>query len=162
MWSSQVAAAAKLADLDAKITVQADVVADLGKQIADLGAARSVEAPAVSNLRTAAAINAQATAQATAEKLRAADDERRQAKRKDLADKLAVEAKTLAGLRTEKAKVEGDRQIAQADLGPIRSLAELVDADPEIILRGVTSVLALVLDPLAVLMLFAATKREGT
>jgi hypothetical protein len=41
-------------------------------------------------------------------KLRATDDERRQAKRNSLADKLAVEAKALADLKIEKAAVEGE------------------------------------------------------
>jgi hypothetical protein len=53
-------------------------------------------------------------------KLRAADDERRQAKRNSLADKLAVEAKTLADLKIEKAAVEGERRTVEADLGPVR------------------------------------------
>jgi hypothetical protein len=39
-------------------------------------------------------------------KLRAAEDERRQAKRNSLADRLAVEAKALADLKIEKAAVE--------------------------------------------------------
>jgi hypothetical protein len=47
-------------------------------------------------------------------KLRAANDERRQAKRNSLADKLTVEAKVLADLKIE-AAVE-----RAADLGPVR------------------------------------------
>src|SRR5215470_9618204 len=69
-----------------------------------LGAARTTEAPATGNLRTAAAINAQAAALAAAAKLRAAEDERRQAKRSNLADKLTAEAKALAELKIEKAQ----------------------------------------------------------
>ena len=42
-------------------------------------------------------------------KLRAADDERRQAERNSLADRLAVEAKALADLKIEKAADEGER-----------------------------------------------------
>jgi hypothetical protein len=41
-------------------------------------------------------------------KLRAKDEERRQAKRNTIADKLTVEAKALADLKIEKAAVEGD------------------------------------------------------
>jgi hypothetical protein len=41
-------------------------------------------------------------------KLRAADEERRQAKRLSLADKLTVEEKALADLKIEKAAVDGD------------------------------------------------------
>jgi hypothetical protein len=38
------------------------------------------------------------------------DDERRQAKRNSLADKLTVEAKALADLKVEKAAVDGERR----------------------------------------------------
>ncbi len=41
---------------------------------------------------------------------RAADDERRQAKRNSLAEKLTVETKALADLKIEKAAVEGERR----------------------------------------------------
>ena len=55
-------------------------------------------------------------------KLRAAEDERRQAKRNSLADKLTVEANALADLTIEKAAVEGERRTVEADLGPVRVL----------------------------------------
>jgi hypothetical protein len=42
-------------------------------------------------------------------KLRAKDDERRQAKRDSLADKLTVEAEVLADLKIEKTSDEGER-----------------------------------------------------
>jgi hypothetical protein len=151
------------AEIDARISVQADKVADLSKQIADLDAARTIEPPATGNLRTAAAINAQAAALAAAAKLRAADDERRQAKRNSLADKLMVEAKTLADLKIEKAAVEGERRVVVADLGPIRYLATLIGADNETVLRWLILVVALLLDPAAVLLLMAAMapRRRG-
>src|SRR5258708_17935283 len=53
-------------------------------------------------------------------KFRAADDERRQAKRNKLAGKLTVEAKALADLKVERAAVEGVRRTVEADLGPVR------------------------------------------
>jgi hypothetical protein len=59
-------------------------------------------------------------------KLRAAGDERRQAKRNSLADKLTVEANALADLTIEKAAVEGERRTVEADLGPVRYLATLL------------------------------------
>src|SRR5258706_12214247 len=107
---------ARAADIEARLAVQAEKVADLTKQIADLDAARTIETPSAGNLRTASAISAQAAALSAAAKLRAADDERRQAKRTSLADKLTVEAKALADLKIEKAKVDGDRKVAEADL----------------------------------------------
>jgi len=83
-----VAVAGRAADIEGRLSVQAEKVADLTKQIADLDAARAVEPPATGNLRTAAAISAQAAALAAAAKLRATDDERRKAQRNSLADRL--------------------------------------------------------------------------
>src|SRR5258706_2719751 len=154
-----VAVAGRAADIEGRLVVQAEKVADLTKQIADLDAARTIETPSAGNLRTASAINAQAAALAAASKLRAADDERRQAKRTSLADKLTVEAKTLPQPELEKAKVDGDRKVAEADLGPIRYLAILLGAGDQDVLRWFILVIAVLLDPAAVLLLLAATRR---
>jgi hypothetical protein len=156
--ASETVVAGRTADVDARISVQAGKVADLTKQLADLDAARTVEAPAAGNLRTAAAISAQAAALVTAAKLRAQDEERRQAKRNSLADKLTAEAKMLAELQVEKASIEGQRKVAEADMGPIRFLAALIGADNETVLRWFILVVALLLDPAAVLLLLAAAK----
>jgi hypothetical protein len=150
---------ARLADVDARLSVRAEKVADLTKQIADLDATRAIETPSAGNLRNAAAINAQATALAAAAKLRAADDERRQAKRTSLTDKLAVETKVIADLRIQKAKVDGERRTAEADLGPVRYLATLLGAGDQDVLRWFILVVAVLLDPAAVLLLLAGTRR---
>ena len=154
-----IAVAGRAADIEARLAVQAEKVADLTKQIADLDAARTIETPSAGNLRTASAINAQAAALTAAAKLRAADDERRQAKRTSLADKLTVEAKALADLKIEKAKIDGDRKVTEADLGPVRYLATLLGAGDQDVLRWFILVVAVLLDPAAVLLLLAATKR---
>jgi hypothetical protein len=60
---------------------------------------------------------------------------RRQARRNSLADKLMVEAKALAGLKVEKAAVEGEWRTAEADLGPVHYLATMLGADHEAVLR---------------------------
>jgi hypothetical protein len=90
-------------------------------------------------------------------KLRAANDERRQAKRNSLADKLTVEAKALADLKIEKAAVEGQRRKVEADLGPVKYLATMLGAKDDDVLRYFILVVALLLDPAAVLLLLAAT-----
>src|SRR5260370_31776692 len=148
-----VAVAGRAADIEARLAGQAEKVADLTKQIADLDAARTIETPSAGNLRTASAISAQAAALAAATKLRAADDERRQVKRTSLADKLTVEAKALAGLQVERAKADGDRKMVEADLGPVRYLATLLGAGDQDVLRWFILVVALLLDPAAVLLL---------
>jgi len=159
--AGDLAVSARSADVDARLSVQAGKVADLTKQLADLDAAHTVEAPVAGNLRTAAAINAQAAALAAAAKLRAADDERRQAKRNGLADKLTAEAKALADLKVEKATVESERRTIEADLGPIRYLATLLGAGDQDVLRWFILVVALLLDPAAVLLLLAAVRTRS-
>jgi hypothetical protein len=149
----------RMADVEARLSVQAEKVADLTKQIASLDAARTIETPSAGNLRTASAISAQAAAIAAAAKLRAADDERRQAKRTSLADRLTVEAKALAELKIERAEVDGNRKVADADLGPVRYLAKMIDRDDQDVLRWFILVIAVLLDPAAVLLLLAATRR---
>jgi hypothetical protein len=152
---------ARAADIEARLAVQAEKVADLTKQVADLDAARTIETPSAGNLRTASAISAQAAALAAAAKLRAADDERRQAKRTSLANKLTVEAKALADLKIEKAKVDGEKKVAEADLGPVRYLAKMIGGDDQDVLRWFILVIAVLLDPAAVLLLLAATRRSS-
>ncbi len=157
----ETAVAGRTADIDARMSVQADKVADLSKQIADLDAARTTEARASGNLRTAAAINAQAAALAASAKLRAADDERRQAKRNILATKLEAEGEALAILKVEKAAVEGERRVVDADLGPVRYFATLLGQADEVVLRWFILVVALLLDPAAVLLLLASTRTRS-
>jgi hypothetical protein len=94
-------------------------------------------------------------------KLRAADDKRRQAKRNGLADKLTVETKTLADLKIEKAAVVGERRIIEADLGSVKYLATLFGQVDEVVLRWFILVVALLLDPAAVLLLLAATRTRS-
>jgi hypothetical protein len=129
----------------------------LPPHVAAMDAPQTIDPPVTGYLRTAAAINAQVAALAAAAKLRAADDERREAKCNSLADKLTVEAKILADLKVERAAIEGERRTVEADLGPVRYLATLIGADNETVLRWFILVVALLLDPAAVLPLFAPT-----
>jgi hypothetical protein len=90
--------------------------------------------------------------------LSAADDERQQAKRNSLADKLTVAAKTLVKPEVEKALVESKRRKVEGDLRPVKYVATLLGADNETVLRWFILVVALLLDPAAVLLLLAATR----
>ena len=69
----------------------------------------------------------------------------------------AAEAKALAGLQAEKAGIDGQRKVAEADLGPVRYLATLLGAGDQDVLRYFILVVALLLDPAAVLLLLAAS-----
>jgi len=67
----------------------------------------------------------------------------------------------LADLRVEKAKVDGERKAAEADLGPVRYLATLIGSTDEQTMRWFILVVALLLGPAAVLLLLAATDRRN-
>jgi hypothetical protein len=66
----------------------------------------------------------------------------------------------LANLRIEKAKVDGERKAVEADLGPVRYLATLIGSTDEATMRWFILVVALLLDPAAVLLLLAATGHQ--
>ena len=53
---------------------------------------------------------------------------------------------------------DGERQLADADLGPVRYLATLIGAGDQDVLRWFILLVAMLLDPAAVLLLLAATK----
>jgi hypothetical protein len=73
-------------------------------------------------------------------------------------DRQAV-GKVLTNLKVEKAGIEGERNKVEADdLGAVRDLATLLGADDKDVLCRFTLVISLLLDPLAVLLLLAATR----
>jgi hypothetical protein len=118
--------------------VQASVVADLDRRIAQIDSA--VE-KATDRGRTTVA-------------MKVADEQRKA--RADLAGQRIKEAKTLAELKVEKATFDGERKVAEADLGPVKYLATLMGAEDEAVPRSFVLVVALLLDPAAVLLLLAA------
>jgi hypothetical protein len=63
----------------------------------------------------------------------------------------------LTSLRIEKAAVDGERKAVEADLRPVRYLATLLGSTDEQTMRWFILVVALLLDPAAVLLLVAAT-----
>ena len=92
-------------------------------------------------------------------------------KRWDRADIVAErqrEAQAFASLQIEKAKIDAQRRRAEADVGPVRYLAELMGIpanDLELPIRLLTLALVAVLDPMAVVLLLAAgiqTTRAGS
>jgi hypothetical protein len=129
------------ADIGGRISVQADLVADLDRRIGQIDGA--VEKSTAKG-RTNAAMQL------------AADQKRHRA---DLVTERVRQGKVLADLQVEKASVEGQRKVAEADLGPVRYLAMLLGAGDQDVLRWFILVVALLLDPAAVLLLLAATRR---
>jgi hypothetical protein len=136
--AGETAVAGRSTEVDARLNVQVGVVADLDRRIAQIDGA--VE-KATSKGRTGSAM-------ALAEQQRKT--------RAHLVAQRTSEARTLAGLQVEKASIDGQKKPAEADLGPVRYLATLLGADSETALRWFVLVVALLLDPAAVLLLLAA------
>jgi hypothetical protein len=90
--------------------------------------------------------------------MKLADDQRKS--RAELAASRIRESKALAGLQVEKAVVDRERRTVEADLGPVRYLATLLGATDEAVLRCFILMVALLLDPAAVLLLLAATRKR--
>jgi hypothetical protein len=130
--------AGRTADVEARTTLQAGIVADIDRRIAQIDFAVD---KATSKGRTSAAM--------------ALADQQRKIRAELVAQRIN-EAKALAGLQVEKAKVDGDKKVAEADLGPVRYLATLLGAGDQDVLRWFILVVALLLDPAAVLLLLAA------
>lgn len=63
-------------------------------------------------------------------------------------------------LQVEAASVAGQQKLAQADLGPALYLATLLSVDPDAMLRAFILLVAVLLDPAAVLLLMAATSQR--
>jgi hypothetical protein len=72
--------------------------------------------------------------------------------RAELAAQRTTEAKALAALQIEKAGIDGERKVAEADLGPVRYLATLLGTGDQDVLRWFVLVVVLLLDPTAVLL----------
>jgi hypothetical protein len=58
--------------------------------------------------------------------------------------------------KLEKAAIEGESEAVEADLGPVRYLATPIGTTDEVVMRYFILVVALPLDPAAVLLLLAA------
>jgi len=130
---------ARAADVDAKREVQAAVVSDIDKRIAQIDGAVN---ETIRRGRTTAAMALVA---------------QEAAHRKDLIAERINAANTLAGLQVEAAQVDGDRVTNAADSGPVRYLAALIGADEETAMRWFILLVAVLLDPLAIVLLLAAT-----
>jgi hypothetical protein len=105
-----VTSAGQTADIDARLSVQAGIVADFDRRLGQIDGA--IE-KATSKGRTAAAM--------------ALADQQRKV-RGELVAQRTGEAKGLAVLQVEKAIADGERRKVEADLGPVRYLATLLGA----------------------------------
>jgi hypothetical protein len=150
MAAVDLALADRTADTKVRLAIQGQTVADLDRRIAQIDAAIE-ESTRLGRPIGAMTISDQ--------------------KRRDRADIVAArqrEAQALAGLQIEKARTDAQRRRAEADVGPVRYLAELMGipaTDLERPVRLLTLALVAVLDPMAVVLLLAAgihTTRAGS
>jgi hypothetical protein len=131
----------RMAEIQGWISVQEGIVTGFDRQIAQID---NAIAKATDSGRTNAAIQL------------AADQKHN---RTELVGERVRQGKALADLQVEKASIEGQAKVAQADLGPIRCLAKMIGADDQDVMRWFILVIAVLLDPAAVLLLLAASRR---
>ena len=130
--------ARKAADIEARLSVQAGVVADIDRRLSQIDTA--IEQTTAHGRGKAAMV--------------LADQQRKN--RAELVTSRTTEAGKLANLKVEKAAVDGERKAVEADLGPVRYLTTLIGTTDEVAMRYFILVVALLLDPAAVLLLLAA------
>jgi hypothetical protein len=141
MTAVDLALADRTADIDARLSIQSQTVADLDRRIAQIDAA--IE-ESTRRGRPAGAMTI-------------ADQKRRE--RADIVAERQRKAPALGSLQIEKARIDAQRRRAEADVGPLRYLAELIGTpatDLERPVRLLTLALVTVLDPMAVALLLAA------
>jgi hypothetical protein len=137
----ELAVDARAADVNAREGVQAAALADVDKRIAQIDAAVN-EATRRGRTTGAMALIGEQTA-----------------RRRDLlADRLRA-ASALAALQVEAAAVQGERAKVAADSGPVRYLSALLAVGDEAAMRLFILLVAVLLDPLAVALLLAASVR---
>jgi hypothetical protein len=152
-------AAERIAAADENVSRQAGKVADLTKQIADVDAApKTASVTAAIKPVRASAIAAQAAAQAAAAKQHAAEDQRLQAKRDGLAGRRDIETAELSRLRGERTAVGSVQQAAEAEVGPVKVLADAIGVDPGKVVAGAVAIL---FDPLCVLLWLAIRSKPA-
>ncbi len=130
---------AREAQVQAKLDVQAGIVADLERRISQIDGA--VEA-STQRGRTRGA-------------MALAQDQKQN--RADLVRERQRQADALADMKAEAAGLSAQRRVAAAELGPVRYLTTLLGAGDQDVLRWFILVVAMLLDPAAVILLLAAS-----
>ena len=137
--------------LDARVTAQTTLVADLANRIAQID--RAVD-ESTRRGRVTRALNIVTQERATRDGL----DTQRQAA-----------TATLVGLQSQRAALAGERSRIEASTGPIQYLAMMVGVAPEVAVRWLILLMVLCCDPAAIALTVAATasrtsepRREAT
>jgi hypothetical protein len=130
--------------LDARVTAQTALVADLANRIAQID--RAVD-ESTRRGRVTRAINIATQERATRDGL----DTQRQAA-----------TATLVGLQTQRAALAGERSRIEASAGPIQYLAMMVGAAPEAAVRWLILLMVLCCDPAAIALTVAASASRAS
>jgi hypothetical protein len=130
--------------LDARVTAQTALVADLASRIAQID--RAVD-ESTRRGRVTRAINIATQERATRDGL----DTQRQAA-----------TATLVGLQTQRAALAGERSLIEASAGPIQYLAMMVGAAPEAAVRWLILLMVLCCDPAAIALTVAASASRAS
>jgi hypothetical protein len=140
--ATEAVTAAKMAKVNASITVQAALVTDFDRRLEQLDA-----------MVTAATRRGRITSA-----LSLIGDTRRDA----LVERRQAAAGKLAELEAERADIEAeDRAVEDTGRGPILYLAALIGTAPENVTRWAVLVIACILDPFAIALLYVATARSS-
>jgi hypothetical protein len=136
--SSRSSVTERIEALDARVTAQSAVIADLDSRIAQID--RAVD-ESTKRGRVTRAINIATQQRVTRDGL----DTQRQAA-----------TATLVGLQTQRAALAGERSRIEASAGPIQYLAMMVGAAPEVAVRWLILLMVLCCDPAAIALTVAA------
>jgi hypothetical protein len=139
--NSELATMGKSAEVAARIEATHEQIADLDRRVAQIDEAVST---ATRKGRTSSAMDLAAS-------------QRRN--RETLNTQRAEAGRALIALQVEAASIDGQRRVAQADLGPVIYLATPLGVPPDAMMRWFVLLVAVLLDPAAVLLLMAATAR---
>jgi hypothetical protein len=137
--AGDITVASRAADVEARLDVKQADLDDIKARIAQLDQTRTIAIKARTKTTTVG--------------------DQGPARDKLVQDRVAAES-AVANLRIEKAAVDGERKAVEADLGPVRYLATLIGSTDEQATRWFILIVALLLDPAAVLLLLAACRRS--
>jgi hypothetical protein len=148
----------------AHLTVHAAAVAATEQEASTVGARIEAQAHAVSDIdrRVAQidmAIEEAAKRGRTKAAMALADEQHRN--REALVAQRQREAATLVSLKTDQAQVQAESRRVEADIGPLRYAAMLLGLDSEQALRLLILLMVLSCDPMAIVLVIAASGRKG-
>jgi hypothetical protein len=149
----------RLAMADEDIRRQVERIADIERQITQLDAAPALEIASSAKPKTVAQIAAAAKATAEANKLRIAEEARKQVLRDGLASKRDQASAELGRLRSARAEVASQQQAAESEIGALKLIADALGIDAA---KVVAVSVASLYDLLAITLLVAASTQKPT